>query len=244
MEKPCRWGSGTSSAVFRLAILQAVKGKCRLLGRETGILLPALVLGINHPYKGEYTELFRQSGTAHIMALSGFHAGLVGILLFLMGRLLFGSRGGYAFSMAGLLVFLWLVGMRPSLMRAVCMYCIFAWGKLTQRNFSGLNVLLFSFIITGLTAPLSLSSLSCQLSYLALAGILMSGIRLKPASGPSLSGLVAAASFGLPGCPAMDHFTCSSGFRRNLSGRPDSVSGADTPGYDLYVWWYPMAYSS
>ncbi len=186
--KSIRVGTGSSCATLRLAILQAVRRKCSLLGRNTEILLPALVLGINHPARGEFVELFRKSGTAHIMALSGFHAGLAGIVLFLMGKLFFGNRGGYAFSIAGLLVFLWLAGMRPSLLRAVCMYCIFAWGKLTQRNFSGMNVLFFSYILTGFIDPLSLSSLSSQLSYLALAGIIISGMRLNHLLYPLIPG--------------------------------------------------------
>ena len=90
---------------------------------------------MDHPRKGEYTALFRRSGTAHIMALSGFHAGLVGLLLFMAGRVLLGSRGGYLFSMAGLVLLLWLAGFRPSLLRAVGMYFLICCGEIDSPEF-------------------------------------------------------------------------------------------------------------
>ncbi|OQY35448.1 MAG: hypothetical protein B6241_00670 [Spirochaetaceae bacterium 4572_59] len=163
----------------RLKLLARIRAKCSLISRDTEVLLPALVLGMDHPSKKQFSELFRKSGTAHIMALSGFHAGLVGVLLFLAGHILFGTRGGYIISMGGLVIFLWLVGFRPSLVRAVSMYLLFGLGKLTQRSFNGLNVLFFSYLVHGLLDPSSINSLSSQLSYLALAGIMISGSRMN-----------------------------------------------------------------
>ena len=173
------------TSVLRILLLEKIAEKSGALNDMTGILLPALILGIDHPRKGEISRLFRESGTAHIMALSGFHAGLIGLLLFMIGRCLFGLRGGYIVSMAGLLFYLWLAGPRPSLVRAVLMYMIFGWGKIFCRNYQGLAVLVFSYLITALVSPYSIQSLSSQLSYLALGGILMTGSRCNILLGSS-----------------------------------------------------------
>ncbi len=175
---------------WRSGFFKWFRQKSAGLGTKGEILLPALLWGLDHPGKPEVSAFFRSSGTAHIMALSGFHAGLVGLLLFLSGRLLLGKRGGLFFSLAGLAVYLWLTGFKPSLTRAVFMYGIFCWGTLLHIRLNPWAVLLFTYILTSLVFPLSTVTLSSQLSYLALAGIIGSSKRINTLLFPRLPGWI------------------------------------------------------
>jgi len=199
LARSVRCRDGRTGSRFRKGLLETVRRRSRSVGPVTEILLPALFLGMDHRDKKSCSDLFRESGTAHIMALSGFHAGLIGLLLLGAGSVLFGRRGGYLFSAAGLLLFLWTAGLRPSLIRAVVMYLFFTAGRLIHRRYAGLPVLAIVFLLTAPVFPLSVHTLSSRLSYTALAGIFITGRRLNTMTGrffPSWLRLPVCASLG------------------------------------------------
>ncbi len=184
---------------LRRRVHQALEHKAALLGGASRSLLPALVLGMQDQDFEVSAALFRETGSAHIIALSGFHSGLAALLLFWIFRLLFGYRPALVLSGCGLVVYLFMAGMRPSLFRAVLMYLILAGGRLFYRRWNLRRVLLFSYFITALIMPVSLHSLSARLSYLALWGILYTGPLVKnliPRSCPSFLSLALSASAG------------------------------------------------
>ena len=161
---------GSSSP--RIRIHSVIRDRAEVLGGYSRVLLPALVLGQRDADLEEAAVLFRETGTAHIIALSGFHSGLVAVLLFLMLRPLLGYRAALALSAAGLIFYLYLAGPKPSLMRAVLMYVLVIAGRLQYKKADLKRVLAASYFITALIIPESLHTLSARLSYLALWGIL------------------------------------------------------------------------
>ncbi|QEN07942.1 ComEC/Rec2 family competence protein [Oceanispirochaeta crateris] len=160
---------------WRELVIRRVRRVAEGVGNLSETLLPALVLGLKHPDMDSSASLFRETGTAHIIALSGFHSGLVAFLLFSLFRFPLGYRGGLIAAAIGLLIFLYLAGPKPSLVRSVLMYLLVVAGKLSYRKPNLRLILICSFLITGLWAPESLHSLSARLSYLALWGILTTG---------------------------------------------------------------------
>ncbi len=164
---------------LRRGLIRTIRLRSKRISQQGAVLLPALVLGLGHPEFSTVSALFKQTGTAHIIALSGFHAGLVGLLLYSFFRLLLGHRGGLILSSWGLLFFLYLVGPKPSLLRAVLMFQIILWGKIFHERVSPKGALIGSYLFMGMIAPASLRTLSAQLSYLALWGILSSTPRIQ-----------------------------------------------------------------
>lgn len=159
---------------FRRRILSRVHHKAQAVSEFSASLLPALVLGLKDPSQQKSARLFRETGTAHIIALSGFHSGLVALLLYAFFKIITGYRGALIMAGLGLLFYLYLAGLKPSLFRSVLMYQIILLCKLNHRKADLKIVLLASYLISALIQPESLHTLSARLSYLALWGILYS----------------------------------------------------------------------
>jgi len=144
-----------------------------------GPLASALLLGMRDDLDVDLAEGFRNSGCAHILVLSGMHlAVLSGLLAFLLRRPLgirFATLAGALF----VIVYVFIAGSQPSLVRSAIMYLIGAvslWGFLKSRPFS---LLCMAFIIQLIFQSETGMTLSFILSYLALAGILTLGATLR-----------------------------------------------------------------
>jgi len=140
-----------------------------------GGLASALLLGVRDDLDTDLSAGFRNSGCTHILALSGMHLAILsGILAFLIRRPL-GIRWASLAGAIFVLIYVFVAGSQPSLVRAAIMYLIgtFAvWGLLKARP---LPLLCMAFIAQLLFQSETGVSLSFILSYLALLGILTLG---------------------------------------------------------------------
>jgi len=140
-----------------------------------GALASALLLGMRDDLNVDLSAEFRNSGCAHILALSGMHLAILsGVLAFLLRRPL-GIRWATVAGAAFVVFYVFVAGSQPSLVRAAIMYLIAAfalWGFLKGEPFS---LLCMAFIIQLLFQSNSGISISFILSYLALTGILTMG---------------------------------------------------------------------
>jgi competence protein ComEC len=144
--------------------------------REAG-LGKALVFGYKSELDEETVQAFSRSGTSHVLAVSGLH---VGIIWLMMDRLLYPlsrTRRLRWIKFSVSLVFLWfyalLTGMSPSVARAAFMFSFMALATVAGKRYNSLNILAFSAIILLLFHPPVLFSPGFQLSYAAVAGILV-----------------------------------------------------------------------
>ena len=161
------------------------------LSPEAGALMSAMTLGLRDDL-GEVRDTFGASGMAHLLALSGLH---VGVLLLAIERLLAAvPRWRTPILVLATVAFVWLVGPSPSVVRAACM----ALAALASRAFGAGRVqpwtaLALAALAGLLHAPQMLLDLSFQLSYLAVAGMLLLlppwlgrlGVAASPGSGSS-----------------------------------------------------------
>lgn len=159
---------------FRRLLLSQLHQKASIISNFSESLLPALILGLKHPSQERSSRLFRETGTAHIIALSGFHSALVALLLYVFFKLFLGHRAGLIMAGLGLLFYLYLAGPKPSLFRSVLMFQILILCKLNHKKADLRKILIASFLISAIIFPESLHTLSARLSYLALWGILSS----------------------------------------------------------------------
>jgi competence protein ComEC len=151
----------------RLLILNRLKPK------TWGGLAAALLLGTRENLKGGLALSFRNAGLSHILALSGMHlAFLSGLLAFALKQPL-GKKGAVLAGLAFIVLYVFLVGPQPSLIRAAIMYVLGSCLILSGTAGQPLALLGTAFLIQTLWEPASAYSISFILSYLALGGLLL-----------------------------------------------------------------------
>ena len=133
----------------------------------------ALLLGIREDLPDELVDRFRDTGTSHLLAISGLHVGVVlGISLMASAWALGRRRQLYlVVPLAVIWVYALLAGLPPSAARAALMGTVFLAAHAVGRPRSALPALgLAAAIMVGLD-PDVLWSVSFQLSFAAMAGI-------------------------------------------------------------------------
>lgn len=138
----------------------------------------AVLLGLRAGIPPDTYTDFRKAGLAHLLAVSGLHVGLVLGLSLLVSRALLGRRRGL-YLVAPLLL-LWayvlLSGAPPSAVRAGLMGSAFLLALAVGRMPAAVNALGLSAFLLLLVEPLSLWDRSFQLSFSAMAGVLLLGL--------------------------------------------------------------------
>ena len=149
----------------------------------------ALLLGYKDDLNPEIAQTFTNTGTLHILAVSGLHAGMVFLILnFISGFVRRLPRGKYIQTLlilSGLWFYACMTGLSSSVIRACVMFSIISAGKLFDRKQNILNTLFGSAFLMLLADPDYLFDPGFQLSYTAVAGIVLFF--------PAISGLYAGA---------------------------------------------------
>ena len=187
-------------------------------GPRSGTLLRALLLGDRFALDCRVTDAFRASGSMHLLALSGLHVGMAWAAASLLAGALRRPAialapeharwwdAAAALAVAAVVGYVWLAGPRPSLLRAAAMAAVAQAGRLRGERPRGIEVLAAAAIVVLILEPSATTALSFQLSFLALAGILLLGPRitlhlpgmLPPALRGALEVAVGAQLFTFP----------------------------------------------
>lgn len=142
---------------------------------QTNALLKALLTGERSTLPAGLTEAFRDSGASHILALSGLHLGIIyGIfskVLFFTGNSVAGRRMRSAVIVILCGFYTLATGAGPSIVRAFIFIFLGEAARMTGRLHSLRQLLMASLLIQVIIDPLSVRSVSFQLSYAAMAGI-------------------------------------------------------------------------
>ena len=141
-------------------------------------LASAVLLSLRAGLSPEVSADFREAGLAHLLAVSGLHAGLVLGLSLLVSRALLGRR--YGLYLIAPLALLWgyilLAGAPPSAVRAGIMGSAFLLALAVGRMPAAVNALGLSAFLVLLMEPSSLWDRSFQLSFTAMTGVLLLGL--------------------------------------------------------------------
>lgn len=135
----------------------------------------AMILGERSGLESETRETFKNSGTMHVLAVSGMHLGIVYLIINLALRFLKIYRIKalcFVIHLCFILSYLMVTGASASVTRAGIMLAIYLFYKAINRPTSIYNILCISAIIILLNDPFRLYDLGFQFSYLALFGIL------------------------------------------------------------------------
>lgn len=138
-------------------------------------VLQALVLGDKSELTSEVKADFRDSGASHILALSGMHIGIIYstlmVLLSFMNSHYILHRCKLPLALMFMLLYVLATGLSPSACRSVIMIGLTLWAGLSGRTCNRETPLLLSACILLLLDPHISRSLSFQLSFAAMGGI-------------------------------------------------------------------------
>ena len=147
------------------------------LNTEASALCKALCIADKTELSQNVKKDFSRAGASHILAVSGMHVGIIFTAISSLLSLISKSRKFKIFGGIFSIIFLWfyafICGLQPSIVRACTMFSVPIIGKLLKRDSSSFNSLLFTAFCMLVYDYTYLFNLGFQLSFLAVAGILL-----------------------------------------------------------------------
>ena len=146
-------------------------------------VLKGIMLGKRSDLPTDTVETFRNSGTIHLLAVSGLHVGFIAAFCYfslLRFASVFGVHSKHPhlakkvirlITIAAVLIYACLVGFRPSVFRASLMAILFLFATVIDRDADIYNLLALAALILLLLNPTQLWDIGFQLSFVAVTAI-------------------------------------------------------------------------
>lgn len=145
--------------------------------KEERSVISALTLGYRSDIDPEILDYFINTGTIHVLSVSGLHVALIFFILsFLLSGINKVKFGTIIYSTL-MILFLWIyafiTGFSPSVQRSTVMFTFVIIGSVLRRPINIYNSLSASALVLILLDPNVLFDIGFQLSYLAVFGIVL-----------------------------------------------------------------------
>lgn len=144
-------------------------------GDEQKGVAAALIFGYREDLSQDLVEAYADTGTLHVLAVSGLHVGILYFVLKALLGFLKRKKSLRILRFCIIIVTLWfyalITGLSPSVNRAALMFTIIIIAETFHRNTNIYNSIAASAFILLLINPYSLYDVGFQLSYLAVLGI-------------------------------------------------------------------------
>src|SRR5215208_1131216 len=145
----------------------------RLFPDPESSLLAGILLGVDTGLTDKLQQAFKNTGTAHIIAISGFNMSIIaGLFITFFSRFL-GPRRGAALAVLGIVLYTILVGGGAAVVRAAIMGSLALFAKQVGRRQLALNTLLAVALLMCLWNPLYIWDVGFQLSFFATLGLIL-----------------------------------------------------------------------
>lgn len=169
---PGREGNFFTRGLFALKTY-ALDTIYRLFPDPEASLLAGILLGLDNGLPEDLQQSFKDTGTSHIIAISGFNIAIIaGIFLSIFGRV-FGQRRGAVFAGIGIIFYTLLVGADAAVVRAAVMGVTALFARHLGRRQDGLNTLFGVAALMTLFNPLYVQDVGFQLSFAATLGLIL-----------------------------------------------------------------------
>ena len=154
---------------------EQVEQKMRSLGIEEQdfAVVAAMALGDKDALDADTRESYSISGASHVLAVSGLHITII-FQLFVM--LMGGNRRRklpLIMSLIAIWVYVMFIGLPASGVRSATMLSIYGFLQLSERRSSPIYMLALAYLLMVIFSPLSIFSISFQMSFLAVGSILL-----------------------------------------------------------------------
>ena len=144
------------------------------LPQPQAALAQAMLLGLRGDLPDDVREDFQETGTGHLLAISGLHVGvLLGLTLAVSRAALGGGRWHLLAPLMALWLYALLSGMAPPVVRASIMGTLFLAARFSGRPGAGLPALSLAAAVMAGLDPSLLRDVSFQLSFTAMAALLL-----------------------------------------------------------------------
>ena len=132
----------------------------------------AMLLGDRSTLPRDTRTVFVESGTVHLLAISGLHIGILMLFLLALGRAMrLSSRHSIVLALTVLFIYLQVADCRPPMIRAFVIIAIWSVARVLRRPaFSANSLAIAAIVVLGIN-PTSLFDVGSQLSFLAVAVI-------------------------------------------------------------------------
>jgi competence protein ComEC len=165
-------GNPLRAAVYNLR-QNAVQVVFRIFPDPEAALMAGILLGVETGIPESVQQAFNDTGTTHIIAISGFNFAIVAALFVaLFGRLLGRWRGMVA-AFLGIALYAALAGATAGVVRAAIMGGLSVFAVQIGRRQNGLNSLAFVAALMAFADPHVLWDVGFQLSFMATLGLIL-----------------------------------------------------------------------
>lgn len=141
-------------------------------------LLAGILVGVESGIPDDVEEAFRDTGTSHVIAISGFNITIIaGLLAAIFGRMIGhgrkGARWGALIALVGIILYAIMVGGDAAVVRAAIMGGLTLLALQLGRRQDGVNSLALVAALMALFTPYVLWDVGFQLSFAATLGLIL-----------------------------------------------------------------------
>lgn len=145
----------------------------RLFPDPESSLLAGILLGVDTGLTDKLQQAFKDTGTAHIIAISGFNISIIAGLFVTFFSKFLGPRRGALLAVIGIGFYTLLVGADAAVVRAALMGSLALFAKQVGRRQFALNTLLGVALLMCVWNPLYIWDVGFQLSFFATLGLIL-----------------------------------------------------------------------
>lgn len=145
----------------------------RLYHDPEASLLAGILFGVDTGLTRELQDAFKNTGTAHIIAISGFNIAIIAGIFFSFFKNIFGEKLGAVFAIVGIFLYTLLVGADAAVLRAAFMGSLSLLARQLGRRNNGMNALAVVALIMTIINPLVIWDVGFQLSFFATLGLIL-----------------------------------------------------------------------
>ncbi|MBE0683274.1 MAG: ComEC/Rec2 family competence protein [Anaerolineales bacterium] len=171
-ELPGNEGGILTSLVYKLKT-KLLEKTYRLYHDPEASLFAGILFGVDTGLTRELQNAFKNTGTAHIIAISGFNIAIIAGIFFSIFRNLTNERLGALIAIVGIFLYAFLVGGDAAVIRAAFMGSISLLARQLGRRSMGMNALMAVALIMALINPLVIWDVGFQLSFFATLGLIL-----------------------------------------------------------------------
>ncbi len=169
---PFRGGNPILAAIYALKE-RSLAVNYRIFPDPEASLLAGILLGVDTGLPPDLQQAFKDTGTAHIIAISGFNITIIAALLVTVFNRLLGPRRGALAAVIGIAVYTLLVGADAAVVRAAFMGGLALFARQVGRRQDGLNTLTFVAALMAAINPHTPWDVGFQLSFAATLGLIL-----------------------------------------------------------------------
>ncbi|MBU2611467.1 MAG: ComEC/Rec2 family competence protein, partial [Chloroflexi bacterium] len=169
---PFRGGNPLVAAIYALKERSLVV-IYRIFPDPEASLLAGILLGMDTGLPPDLQQAFKDTGTAHIIAISGFNITIIAALLVTVFNRLLGPRRGALAAVIGIALYTLLVGADAAVVRAAFMGGLALFARQVGRRQDGLNTLVFVAALMAAINPHTPWDVGFQLSFAATLGLIL-----------------------------------------------------------------------